>query len=122
MFGIGLGLQVEGAQYSGIPFAAVYRRRLLILFVIGMFHGIFLYPGDILAFYAIVGLIAFLFRKFSKEKLWKFFIALNIVAIILAFLGTVFLPEVAGVNEPDWDSLARERAALLQDNESTTDD
>ncbi|OAI48014.1 hypothetical protein AYO44_08130 [Planctomycetaceae bacterium SCGC AG-212-F19] len=67
LFGAGLALQVWKARTEGQPFAGYYVRRMLILFIIGVAHGLFLWFGDILSSYAIVALLALLFTRFSQR-------------------------------------------------------
>ncbi len=69
LFGMGLRLQSLRAGMAGRPFGAFAVRRLALLFVIGIVHGVFLYAGDILAFYALVGLAALPFRRLSRRGL-----------------------------------------------------
>jgi len=68
LFGFGFSLQLLRAEARGAKFLPVYLRRLAILFVIGMGHAL-LYRGDILMFYAEMGLVLLLFRKLSPKTL-----------------------------------------------------
>jgi uncharacterized protein len=54
LFGFGIADLLSRARAEGHSAAAV-RRRLGGLFVIGLLHGVFLFYGDILMFYAVVG-------------------------------------------------------------------
>ncbi|MBO9543546.1 DUF418 domain-containing protein [Caulobacter sp.] len=44
-------------------------KRLLALLAIGLFHGLVIWQGDVLSFYAIVGLVALLARGWSARRL-----------------------------------------------------
>lgn len=68
LFGFGFSLQLLRAEAQGAKFLTVYLRRLAILFVIGMGHALF-YGGDILMFYAEMGLVLALFRKLPPKML-----------------------------------------------------
>jgi uncharacterized protein len=61
LFGLGMALQLRKlGRQGGIDASmarAIYRRRLLFLFVLGLLHGLLLYFGDVLAAYAICALL-----------------------------------------------------------------
>ncbi len=57
LFGIGLYIQFERFNQRQLDGARVLSRRLNWLLVIGLVHGIFIWPGDILLTYALCGLI-----------------------------------------------------------------
>lgn len=44
-------------------------KRLLALLAIGLFHGLVLWQGDVLSFYAVVGLVVLLVRGWSARRL-----------------------------------------------------
>ncbi len=58
LFGVGIALQSRRAERAGQPFAKVYVRRLIVLILIGIVHGVFFFSADILAFYAVVAIVA----------------------------------------------------------------
>ncbi|MEL7216503.1 MAG: DUF418 domain-containing protein [Pseudomonadota bacterium] len=62
MFGVGLAYQMGSAARSDAPMWDSYRRRLLGLTALGLFHAAFLYFGDILVVYALMGLLLFRWR------------------------------------------------------------
>ncbi len=68
LFGFGFALQMMRAEQRGGKFLPFYLRRLAVLFVIGMGHAL-LYDGDILMYYAELGLILVLFRNVSPNVL-----------------------------------------------------
>lgn len=57
LFGMGFAIMLFKAQEAGRPFGAWFVRRMLILFVFGMTHMVFLWGGDILHDYAVGGLL-----------------------------------------------------------------
>ncbi len=71
LFGMGLALQTRRAEYSGVQFTPVYIRRLILLFLFGLVHGIFIFSADILSFYALIAFLAFPFRKLKAGSLLK---------------------------------------------------
>lgn len=56
LFGMGFALMQARAQAAGRPFLAPYLRRLVVLLLIGVAHGLLLWSGDILVSYALVAL------------------------------------------------------------------
>lgn len=60
LFGYGIGILYRASQRRGESsrrFLARQARRHLVLLVFGLLHGILLYTGDILAAYAIIGML-----------------------------------------------------------------
>lgn len=61
LFGVGMALQLRKLRRlhgrDAAAAQAAYRRRLAILLAIGVAHGLLLYSGDVLATYALCGLI-----------------------------------------------------------------
>ena len=69
LFGWGMSIQMARAASKGKRFLPLILRRLAILLSFGLIHGIFIWVGDILTTYAIMGLALLLFRKRSKGTL-----------------------------------------------------
>ena len=69
LFGWGMYIQLERAAQRGKRFAPLYARRLLVLLLIGLVHGILIWNGDILATFALLGFFLLLFRKISDKAL-----------------------------------------------------
>ncbi|MFQ5777076.1 MAG: DUF418 domain-containing protein [Terriglobia bacterium] len=69
LFGLGFALQLLRAEARGARFFPVYRRRLLVLLLIGLVHGLFLWNADILHWYAMFGFLLLLFRARSPGTL-----------------------------------------------------
>ena len=57
LFGIGLAIQMERAMARGISFGRFAARRLGALALIGVAHAVFIWNGDILLDYAVIGLL-----------------------------------------------------------------
>lgn len=89
LFGIGFSMQIS--KYKDSPgFIPMYRRRLSLLFVIGLIHAIF-WSGDILTLYALVGFVLILFRNIETKNLIKLSLAFLCVPIIadIIFMFTI---------------------------------
>lgn len=83
LFGWGMSIQLLRAQQRGTKFLPVYLRRLLILLLLGMAHGILIWDGDILTLYAMMGFLLVLFRNRSERFLW--------VTAVLLLLFSIFM-------------------------------
>ncbi len=57
LFGMGFAVMLIRAKEIGRPFGAWFVRRMVVLYVIGLFHLFFLWGGDILHDYAFAGLM-----------------------------------------------------------------
>jgi uncharacterized protein len=84
LFGIGFALQLSRLERRGLDGLRIFRRRLLILLAIGLLHMVLLWDGDILTFYALVGLLLPFFRGWSDRAL---VIAAAILVFIVPFTG-----------------------------------
>ena len=69
LFGASMLLVIERAETKGEPPAATHYRRMAWLLVFGLLHYYLIWFGDILAGYAMVGMIAYLFRHLAPRKL-----------------------------------------------------
>jgi uncharacterized protein len=84
MFGLGFALQL-GRRSDTIAAVSTYRRRLWILAAIGLAHML-LWFGDILLFYALMGMIMVRLRGLEERR------ALRWVAILLMLPVVNYLP------------------------------
>ena len=62
LFGMGFAVMSQRAVEAGRPFAAVYWRRGLALFVIGLLHALLIWSGDVLVTYAVLSMFLLVFR------------------------------------------------------------
>ena len=82
LFGASMLLAIERAEAKGGSAASVHYRRMLVLLLFGAIHFYLIWFGDILFGYAMIGMIAFLFRKKSPRTL----IIIGIALVLLEFL------------------------------------
>jgi uncharacterized protein len=94
LFGYGFAVQVERGALRGSDIVGVYRRRLLVLLVIGACHAVFLWWGDILLGYAVGGLFLLAVRERSQKALLRFGLVVTFVGYFVVavypYLGTLF--------------------------------
>ena len=71
------------AENAGRAAGRLFARRLTVLLLIGVAHGVLLWAGDILATYALVGFVLLLFRRSSAKKLMTAFVAIFMFMLLL---------------------------------------
>lgn len=69
LFGFGFGVMMLRAQARGQPIVPFYLRRMLVLLAFGLFNQLFLFWGDILVSYALIGMLLMMFRNASDATL-----------------------------------------------------
>jgi uncharacterized protein len=79
LFGFGTYIFYERVTAKGYSFKKYFTRRLLGLLLIGCIHAFFIWDGDILISYSLIGILLLLFHRFSPT-LW---IWLGLTLIIL---------------------------------------
>jgi uncharacterized protein len=74
LFGLGFYIFMSRAEQKRLKVYRLFSRRLLVLLVFGLLHLIFLWFGDILHTYALVGFFLLLFYKKSNKAIlgWAF--------------------------------------------------
>jgi uncharacterized protein len=82
LFGIGFVVQYNSVMKSQRPFVPFFTRRMLGLLLIGGFHLVFIWPGDILTLYALLGFVLILFRNFNDKRLLRWAAVLLILPIV----------------------------------------
>jgi uncharacterized protein len=93
LFGLGFGVQLLRAEERGHSIVPVYSRRLLVLLGLGVLHMVFIWYGDILSAYAILGFLLLLFRRASDRVL--------LASAVIAFGMVVALFTLPGHPSPD---------------------
>ena len=94
LFGLGFAIQRERARSLGRDFSSVFARRALVLLALGVLHGIFLWWGDVLAVYALLGLFLLRFQPATPRAQLAWVVGLLGVAA-LAELGLAGLTALA---------------------------
>ncbi|MEO7393954.1 MAG: DUF418 domain-containing protein [Chitinophagaceae bacterium] len=102
LFGIGFSIIIIRNEQKGINAFKVFYRRIAILFLIGAAHIYFLWEGDILLLYAILGFVLPLFKKCSDKGLliWATVLilsplAIDVIKILLQLNPGDFLQPIA---------------------------
>lgn len=83
LFGIGFSIILIRNEKKGVNPLRVFYRRLFVLLLIGAAHIYFLWEGDILLLYALIGLLLPLFRNCSNNTLLIWAVALILSPILI---------------------------------------
>lgn len=106
LFGIGFGLQAARMKQSPGYFRAYWYRRMVVLLGFGLIHMVFIWHGDILTLYALLGMLLPLFMNLSDRALIRW-----IAGLLLAPIAIYALTYVAS-ESPLWGALSRLSAEL----------
>lgn len=92
LFGIGFSIIIANAARRDANGFRIFYRRMFVLLLIGSLHLMFLWSGDILMLYALLGMLLPLFRNVSNRALlvWAF----TMLAIPVA---VDFIVELSGI-------------------------
>ncbi len=81
LFGIGFSIIIRNTERKGVNGFRIFYRRMGMLLLFGFLHLMFIWSGDILMLYALLGMLLPFFRRTSDKKLlgWAaFFLVLPI--------------------------------------------
>ncbi|MGE7692780.1 DUF418 domain-containing protein [Lysinibacillus sp. NPDC094177] len=84
LFGFGMVIMQERAAARELNFWAIYSRRLIALFIFGCIHAYFIWFGDILTDYAILGLLLLFMHKLKPNLM--LIICLTLYSLLLGSL------------------------------------
>ncbi|MCI7286748.1 MAG: DUF418 domain-containing protein [Parabacteroides sp.] len=86
LFGIGFSIILENVAKRGGNAMRVFYRRMFVLAFIGALHLMFIWSGDILLLYALLGMLLPLFRKLSDRILLTVAAVLLFIPVVIDFL------------------------------------
>jgi uncharacterized protein len=95
LFGVGFASQLSRAEARGANFGRFYVRRMLLLALIGLVHGLVIWYGDILLVYALLGLVLLLFRK-RKDRTLLIWVMLGFLVLPALMTTAVTISLVSG--------------------------
>ncbi len=94
LFGAGIVLMSDRAEKRSRPFAGAFYRRSVWLLLLGAAHAYLIWFGDILFFYAAVGMLAFFFRRRSPKALIIIACCALPIAPLFSFAGGVYMADL----------------------------
>ncbi len=83
LFGAGFALQYARFKEKNQNFTPFWLRRMLVLMVIGLCHMYFIWHGDILTLYSLLGLCLLLFVKVNNRALLKWMLILLTLPLVI---------------------------------------
>lgn len=90
LFGYGLNMQYEKAIANGTSYVPMMAKRLAILMGFGLIHALFVWSGDVLFTYALMGFIMLAAIRIPKK--WLFWIALLVYLLpTFLFIGLIYV-------------------------------
>lgn len=119
LFGVGFGILMARAAARGDGFTGFYMRRMTALLALGVFNLLFLYWGDILIVYALLGMVLLLFRSWSQRGLLTLGLVLVIAPPLLLGLFEAITgapaPNLAGLPAGQADAVMTAAAPIYRD-------
>lgn len=111
LFGFGMILFKEGAIAKGRRFIPLFSRRLIALFLFGLIHGWFIWYGDILLHYAVLGFFLLLFHKCKPRTLliWSILL-LSLLPIVILMSGNAGMPASSDLSRMGQEAMKHDTA------------
>jgi uncharacterized protein len=111
LFGAGILLMSSRVEQRGGRPGPIHYRRMAWLALFGLLHGHLLWPGDILWFYGVSGLVVYLFRKRSPRALVAsavIFLAIGSALFMLFgyFIGSLPPDQLEAFAQENWQPTA----------------
>lgn len=96
LFGLGFSIIIMRLQKKGVNALKVFYRRLFWLLMIGLIHIYFMWWGDILVLYALLGMLLPLFRNLSNKALLTWATALILSPVLIDLMKWISEFQMAG--------------------------
>ena len=90
LFGIGFSIIIANAMKRGANGFRIFYRRMFVLLLVGFLHLMFLWSGDILMLYALLGMLLPLFRDASNRALLRWAFALLAIPVAVDFIVELY--------------------------------
>ena len=90
LFGIGFSIIIANAARKGANGFQIFYQRMAVLTVIGFLHLMFIWSGDILMLYALLGMLLPLFRNVSDRGLLKVSAFFLLIPVVIDALTAFF--------------------------------
>ena len=86
LFGIGFSIILRNAERKGANGLRIFYRRMALLLVIGFAHLMFIWSGDILMLYALLGMLLPLFRRMSDKEVLRWAAFFLFLPVLMDFI------------------------------------
>lgn len=121
LFGAGLAMMALRAEQRGAKYGGTWYRRNFWLLLIGAAHGYFLWFGDILFHYALMGMLIYPLRKLSPRALLIVGAVLLSVGVLMQFGGGTYMKQLQAQGmeiqqlQEAGETLTAEQEAILEE-------
>lgn len=117
LFGFGFWIFIHKGGEQKPELLTAYKRRLFFLLLFGIAHITFLWPGDILFYYALFGFLLILFRNTSDKKAARWMLLFIFLPSILTGMIVGLVNVVSGIPEvqQEIDHAFVEQAAVMSE-------
>lgn len=115
LFGIGFSIILENNRERGANATIIFYRRMIILFLIGLAHLIFVWSGDILMLYALVGMTLPLFSK-CRDRCLTIWAAIFLMLPVVIDYVCQFTGVYLSTDLVRWQWLLCDRFGITQEN------
>ena len=96
LFGIGFSIILSNAAKKGADGLRIFYRRMAVLAIVGFLHLMFIWSGDILMLYALLGMLLPFYRRVSDRALLIWAAVLLIVPVMVDYACEVADVYLAG--------------------------
>ncbi|HEA31266.1 MAG TPA: DUF418 domain-containing protein [Leeuwenhoekiella sp.] len=86
LFGVGIAMQALKLQSKNVALWPFFARRMLFLFLFGVLHIVFIWSGDVLNLYALLGFLVVFLLKIPN----KWLLILSVFLLIFPFYDPIF--------------------------------
>ena len=90
LFGIGFSIIISNAMKKGADGFRIFYRRMTLLAAFGFLHLMFIWSGDILMLYALLGLLLPSFCHLSDKRLFAWSATMLFLPVIVDFIQEIF--------------------------------
>jgi len=94
LFGAGLIMMMQRAESHAAALGPIYYRRMFWLLLLGALHGYFIWFGDILFHYGLMGMLVFLLRKAPPKTLLAIACAALPMALLINFASSFYVEDL----------------------------
>ena len=108
LFGVGFALQADRFRTSDMSFSNFWFRRMIVLCCIGLLHMYFVWNGDILTLYSLLGMLLPFFLNLSNRTLLRWIVVLLLIPLFIH--GLMYMTPESSF----WGSLSRVSAGLKE--------
>ena len=118
LFGAGIILMMNRAEARDARYAGLFFRRQFWLLLIGALHAYLLWVGDILFYYALIGMLVYPFRKLAPKKLLVWGASIMLVPLLLNYATSFYVEEML-VEAAELEALEAKGTELSEEQRTT---